>query len=96
MALVQSSVAGRVGVIAAAGAIVGIGTCRRRTERRSTDRSSSVWNSAIPGTARDVGMIHDGQQFSSALTYAPLSPAAVSAGDAVLKSATYDGKPILQ
>lgn len=41
-------------------------------------------------------MIHDGQQFSSPLTYAPLSPAAVSAGDAVLKSATYDGKPILQ
>jgi len=41
-------------------------------------------------------MIHDGQQFSSALTYAPLSPAAVSAGDAILKSATYDGKPILQ
>jgi phosphate transport system substrate-binding protein len=41
-------------------------------------------------------MIHDGQQFSSPLTYAPLSPAAVTAGDAVLKSATYDGKPILQ
>ena len=41
-------------------------------------------------------MIHDGQQFSAPLTYAPLSPAAVSAGDAVLKSATYDGKPILQ
>jgi len=41
-------------------------------------------------------MIHDGQQFSSALNYAPLSPAAVSAGDAILKSATYDGKPILQ
>src|ERR1700743_1273108 len=41
-------------------------------------------------------MIHDGQQFSSPLTYAPLSPAAVSAGDAILKSATYDGKPILQ
>ena len=41
-------------------------------------------------------MIHDGQQYSSALTYAPLSPAAVSAGDAVLKSVTFDGKPILQ
>jgi len=41
-------------------------------------------------------MIHDGQQYSSALTYAPLSPAAVSAGDAVLKTVTYDGKPILQ
>jgi len=41
-------------------------------------------------------MIHDGQQYSGALTYAPLSPAAVTTGDAILKSATYDGKPILQ
>ncbi|HEY4063287.1 MAG TPA: phosphate ABC transporter substrate-binding protein PstS [Puia sp.] len=41
-------------------------------------------------------MIHDGQQFSGALNYAPLSPAAVSTADAILKSATYDGKPILQ
>ncbi|MBS1661960.1 MAG: phosphate ABC transporter substrate-binding protein PstS [Bacteroidetes bacterium] len=41
-------------------------------------------------------MIHDGQQYSSALTYAPLSAAAVSTGDAILKQATYDGKPILQ
>ncbi|HMH24451.1 MAG TPA: phosphate ABC transporter substrate-binding protein PstS [Puia sp.] len=40
--------------------------------------------------------IHDGQQYGSALYYAPLSPAAVSIGDAILKSATYDGKPILQ
>jgi phosphate transport system substrate-binding protein len=41
-------------------------------------------------------MIHDGQQYSAALNYAPLSPAAVSAGDAILKSATFDGKAILQ
>jgi phosphate transport system substrate-binding protein len=41
-------------------------------------------------------MIHDGQQYSGALNYAPLSQAAVSVGDAILKSATYDGKPILQ
>ncbi|MHA4810305.1 phosphate ABC transporter substrate-binding protein PstS [Flavitalea flava] len=40
--------------------------------------------------------IHDGQQFSGALNYAPLSPAAVAVGDAILKSATFDGKPILQ
>ena len=40
-------------------------------------------------------MIHDGQQYAGALNYAPLSPAAVSVGDAILKSATYDGKPIL-
>jgi len=41
-------------------------------------------------------MIHDGQQFSGALNYAPLSPAAVSVGDSILKSATYAGKPVLQ
>jgi phosphate transport system substrate-binding protein len=41
-------------------------------------------------------MIHDGQQYSGALNYAPLSPAAVNVGDAILKTATYDGKPILQ
>jgi phosphate transport system substrate-binding protein len=40
-------------------------------------------------------MIHDGQQYSGALNYAPLSPAAVNVGDAILKTATYDGKPIL-
>jgi len=41
-------------------------------------------------------MIHDGQQFSSPLNYAPLSSKAVSVSDAQLKSVTYDGKPILQ
>lgn len=40
-------------------------------------------------------MIHDGQQYGSALNYAPLSPAAVKVGDALLKSVTFDGKPIL-
>jgi phosphate transport system substrate-binding protein len=40
-------------------------------------------------------MIHEGQQYSAPLNYAPLSPAAVSTGEAILKSATYDGKPIL-
>lgn len=39
--------------------------------------------------------IHDGQTFSGALNYAPLSPAAIAVGDAILKSATFDGKPIL-
>ena len=41
-------------------------------------------------------VIHDGQQYSGALNYAPLSPAAVKTGDAILKSATFDGKQILQ
>lgn len=41
-------------------------------------------------------MIHDGQQYSPALQYAPLSQNAVTVGDALLKSVTYDGKPVLQ
>jgi len=41
-------------------------------------------------------MTHEGQQYCAALNYAPLPAAAVSAGDAVLKSVTYDGKPIMQ
>lgn len=41
-------------------------------------------------------MIHDGQKFSNALNYAPLSPAAVRVGDAILRSVTYDGKPVLK
>lgn len=39
-------------------------------------------------------MIHDGQKYSAALNYAPLSPAAVKVGDALLKTVTYGGKPI--
>lgn len=40
-------------------------------------------------------MVHEGQQYSTALDYAPLSSEAVSTSEAILKSATYDGKPIL-
>jgi phosphate transport system substrate-binding protein len=40
--------------------------------------------------------IHEGQQYCTPLNYAPLSSSAVSVGEAILKSATYDGKPILQ
>jgi phosphate transport system substrate-binding protein len=40
--------------------------------------------------------IHDGQQYAAPLTYAPLSKAAVTVGENILKSATYDGKAILQ
>jgi phosphate transport system substrate-binding protein len=39
--------------------------------------------------------IHEGQKDCAALNYAPLSKAAVKAAEAVLKSATYDGKAIL-
>jgi phosphate transport system substrate-binding protein len=39
--------------------------------------------------------IHQGQADCSALNYAPLSKAAVKTAEAILKSATYDGKPIL-
>ena len=40
--------------------------------------------------------IHDGQQYGAPLSYAPLSPAAVTVGEALLKSATFNGKPIMQ
>jgi len=39
--------------------------------------------------------IHEGQKFCEALNYAPLSKSAVKAAEAVLKSATFDGKKIL-
>jgi hypothetical protein len=41
-------------------------------------------------------MVHDGQQYSAPLNYAPLSAKAVSVADAQLKTVTYDGKPVLQ
>ncbi len=42
-------------------------------------------------------MIHpDGQQFTISLFYAPLPPKAIDAAENVLKSVTYEGKPILQ
>jgi len=40
--------------------------------------------------------IHEGQQYCEGLHYAPLSTSAVSVAEAILKSATYNGKPILQ
>lgn len=41
-------------------------------------------------------MIHDGQQYSAALDYAPLSPAAVKTGETLLKSATFKGTALLK
>lgn len=40
--------------------------------------------------------IHDGQQYCQDLHYAPLSPAAVTVAEKILKSATYNGKVILE
>lgn len=40
--------------------------------------------------------VHEGQQFCQPLLYAPLAPAAVTVAENILKSATYDSKPILQ
>lgn len=39
--------------------------------------------------------VHEGQQYCEGLNYAPLSPAAVKVAEDLLKSATYDGKPLL-
>ena len=41
-------------------------------------------------------MIHDGQSLTGPLNYAPLPTKAVAAAEAVLKSVTYGGQPILQ
>jgi phosphate transport system substrate-binding protein len=41
-------------------------------------------------------MIHEGQQYSADLHYAPLSSTAVTVGENLLKSATYNGQRILQ
>jgi phosphate transport system substrate-binding protein len=40
--------------------------------------------------------IHEGQRFCEDLHYAPLSPAAVKVAETILRSATYNGKQILQ
>ncbi|MDF2431099.1 MAG: phosphate transport system substrate-binding protein [Mucilaginibacter sp.] len=40
--------------------------------------------------------IHDGQKYAKDLNYAPLSPAAVTVAEKILKSATFGGKPVLQ
>lgn len=40
--------------------------------------------------------IHEGQKFCEGLNYAPLSSSATTVAENILKSATYDGKPVLQ
>ena len=40
--------------------------------------------------------IHDGQQYSKDLLYAPLSPDVVKKAEAEIKSITYQGQPLLQ
>ncbi|MDB5010565.1 MAG: phosphate transport system substrate-binding protein, partial [Mucilaginibacter sp.] len=40
--------------------------------------------------------IHEGQKYCKDLNYAQLSPAAVTVAENLLKSATFDGKPIMQ
>lgn len=56
---------------------------------RSLDRASKLlqllwWN------------IHDGQQLATPLNYAPLSNEALKVAENILKSATYDGQPLLK
>ncbi len=61
----------------------------QKYNNRSQDRATKLvkllwWN------------IHEGQQYCNGLNYAPLSPTALSVAETILKSATYDGKPIMQ
>ena len=39
--------------------------------------------------------IHDGQKYCEGLNYAPLSSSSVAVAEAILKSATFNGKPLL-
>jgi phosphate transport system substrate-binding protein len=40
--------------------------------------------------------IHQGQQYTTPLNYSPLSPGALQVAEKILRSATYNGKPILK
>jgi phosphate transport system substrate-binding protein len=56
---------------------------------RSQDRANKLvkllwWN------------IHEGQKYCEGLNYAPLSPAATTVAESILKAATFNGKPLLQ
>jgi phosphate transport system substrate-binding protein len=60
----------------------------QKYNNRSMDRAQKVvkllwWNT------------HEGQKYCADLFYAKLSPAAVTVAEKILKSATYDGKPIM-
>lgn len=56
----------------------------KRSQARATNLVKLLWWN-----------IHEGQQYCEPLHYAPLSPAAVSVAEAILKSATYEGKSLL-
>lgn len=55
-----------------------------RSQAASTDLLKLLWWN-----------VHQGQKYCADLSYAPLSPSAVSVAEKILKSATYNGKPIL-
>jgi phosphate transport system substrate-binding protein len=60
----------------------------QKYNNRSQDRATKLlkllwWN------------VHEGQTYCEGLHYAPLSKAAVGVAETILKSATYDGKPLL-
>lgn len=62
-------------------------------EQKYNDRSAAKAKAVLDLLSY---VIHDGQSFSEALNYAKLSKSAVKVAEANLKSATYDGKPILK
>jgi phosphate transport system substrate-binding protein len=56
-----------------------------RTQERANALLNLIWYN-----------IHDGQKYCNALDYAPLSPTAVTVAEKILKSATFNGTPILK
>jgi phosphate transport system substrate-binding protein len=57
----------------------------KRSEAKATNLLKLLWWN-----------IHEGQQYCEALHYAPLSPAAVTVAETILKSASFNGKVILK
>lgn len=55
-----------------------------RSKARATEVLKLLWYN-----------VHQGQQYCAPLNYAPLSKSAVKVAEKILKSATYNGKPIL-
>ena len=56
-----------------------------RSQDKATDLVKLLWWN-----------IHGGQKYCEGLNYASLSPSALTVAENILRSATYDGKPILQ
>jgi phosphate transport system substrate-binding protein len=58
--------------------------------------NNRTWQDATDLISLLSWMIHDGQQYTRDLNYAPLPPKAIAAADNILRSVTFQGKPVLK